>query len=243
MDERSSEFAHRGESQFVGLGCGIMDPFASALGRRDALLRIDCRSLETRTVPLPGDRVRILIAHSGVRRALTERGYRDRVDECRCALEAARAAGVAPPGATALRDLAPERLPELERRLEPVLFRRVRHVIRENARVDAMCAALEAEDFAAAGALLREGMRSLREDFEVSTPELDALCEIADAQPGVFGSRLTGAGFGGCALHLVDADSAPAVEEALAAGFERRFGRRPPVWAVVPGDGAGDLPL
>ncbi len=244
LDARARAWlAHRGESEFVGVGCGLMDHFASALGRRDALLRLDCRSLETREIPLPGASVTILVAHSGVRRALAEHGYRDRVDECRGALEAARAAGVAPPGATALRDLAPDLLPELEGRLEGVLFRRARHVIRENERVDGMCAALEAEDFEAAGALLREGMRSLREDFEVSTAELDALCEIADAQPGVFGSRLTGAGFGGCTLHLVSREAAPAVEHALAAEFERRFGRRPPVWAVTPSEGAGDLPL
>ncbi len=244
LDARQlARIAHRGESHFVGVGCGIMDQFASALGRRDRLLRIDCRSLDTRCVPLPGERVRILIAHSGVQRALAERGYRDRVTECRRALEAARAAGVAPPEATALRDLAPEQLPELEQHLEAALFRRARHVIRENARVDAMCSALEAEDLAAAGALLREGMQSLRDDFQVSTPELDALCEIADVQPGVFGSRLTGAGFGGCTLHLVAREAAPAVEAALAAGFEARFGRRAAVWAVTPSEGAGELAL
>ncbi|MDH3211004.1 MAG: galactokinase [Myxococcales bacterium] len=238
-----ARLAHRGESGFVGVACGIMDPFASSLGRRDCALRIDCRSLEVRPVPLPGSRLRLLIAHSGVTRPLLGSGYGERREQCRRGLAAAVAAGVAPEGATALRDLGPERLPALERALDPLLFRRVRHVVSENERVEAVCAALAAGDLEAAGARLRDGMRSLREDFEVSTPELDALCEIADARPGVYGSRLTGAGFGGCSVHLVAAGAAEEVARDIAAGFERRFGRRPPVHAAVAADGAAALPL
>jgi galactokinase len=240
---RRARLAHRSESGFVGVACGIMDPFASGLGRRDCALRIDCRSLEVRPVPLPGDRLRLLIAHSGVERPLRSSGYGERREQCRRALAAAVAAGVAPPGARALRDLGPERLPALARVLDPVLFRRVRHVVSENRRVDAVCGALAAGDLEAAGERLREGMRSLREDFEVSTPELDALCEIADAQPGVYGSRLTGAGFGGCTVHLVAAAAAAEAADALALGFERRGGRRPRVLAARAADGAAPLSL
>ena len=235
--------AHRAEHGFVGVACGIMDPFASALGRRDHALRLDCRSAAFELVPLPSERLAWLIAHSGVTRRLAGGGYGDRVAECRRALEAARAAGIAAPGARALRDLEPADLPALERRLEPLLLRRARHVIRENARVLAFCERLAAGEIAEAGALLREGMRSLREDFEVSAPELDALCEIADALPGVYGSRLTGAGFGGCTLHAVAPEAADEVAERLARGFERRVGRRPPVLRVRPADGAGPLAL
>ncbi len=235
--------AHRGESEFVGVGCGVMDQFASALGIRDHALRIDCRTLDVRPIPLPGSQLRILIADSGVRRALAERGYRERVSECRRAFEDARAAGLTPRGARSLRDLSEADLAAGERRLEPRLWRRARHVVSENRRVDAVCRALERADLPAVGALLREGMRSLREDFEVSTPELDALCELGDEQPGVFGSRLTGAGFGGCTLHLARAEAAPQAGEAIAAGFERRFGRRPAIVAVTASDGAGDLAL
>jgi galactokinase len=235
--------AHRAESGFVGVACGIMDPFASALGRRDHALRIDCRSEEVTPVPLGGGRLRLVIAHSGVRRALAHGGYGERVAECAAALAAARAAGVAPPGARALRDLGVKDLPALERALEPLLVRRARHVVTENARVEAFCLALARGDLASGGALLREGQRSLRDDYEVSVPELDALCEIGDALPGVFGSRLSGAGFGGCTLHLVEPERAEAVAEALAAGFERRFGRRAATLLARPADGAGDLPL
>jgi galactokinase len=109
--------------------------------------------------------------------------------------------------------------------------------------VDRVCAAFHAGDLTAAGAALRAGMRSLRDDFEVSTPEIDALCALADAQPGVYGSRLTGAGFGGCTVHLLEP---AAVEPAIAAvreGFASRFGRVPPALATVLADGAGDLAL
>ena len=163
--------------------------------------------------------------------------------ECAAALAAAREAGIAAPGASALRDLEPADLPALEAALEPVPLARARHVVTENARVDRFCAALAAGDLAAAGALLREGQASLRDDYAVSTPELDALCELGDAAPGCYGSRLTGAGFGGCTLHLVAADAADAVAEALAAGFASRFGRRPEILAARIADGAGPVAL
>jgi galactokinase len=233
-----AQLAHRAESGFVGVACGIMDPTACALGRRDHALLLDCRSGELVPVPLPAASLVWLVAHSGVARRLAHAGYGDRVAECRRALEAAVAAGIAPPGARALRDLGPDDLAALERRLEPGLFRRARHVIRENARVLAFCEQLAAGRIEAAGALLRESMRSLRDDFEVSIPELDALCEIADALPGVYGSRLVGAGFGGCTLHAVAPEAADEVATRLGRGFERRSGRRPPVLRVRAADGA-----
>jgi len=240
-----ARLAHRGESHFVGVGCGIIDPFVSSMGRRGHALRIDCRTQEVSPVPVPGEAMRLLFAHSGVRRELAGNAsaYKQRVGECRAALEAARAAGVASPGATMLRDLGPADLPALEAALDPMLLRRARHVIGENARVDACCAALEAGDLRAAGQVLIEGQRSLRDDFEASVPELDALCAIADAHPGVFGSRLTGAGFGGCTLHLVEPAATDEVRASLEAGFERRFGRKPPILEVVTADGASELEL
>lgn len=232
---------HAAERGFVGVSCGILDPFASALGRRDHALRLDCASEATRHVPLPGARVRVLVAHSGVRRALAESAYGERVAECRAARRAA--AGAVGRPVAQLRELVPGDLPELEAALAPGPLRRVRHVVTENARVDAMCVALSAGNLEAAGALLREGQRSLRDDFEASSPELDALCELGDAANGVFGSRLTGAGFGGCTIHLVAPDRAAAAAEVLSEGFAHRFGRRPAIWSVRAADGAGVLPL
>ncbi len=236
-----AEAAHAGESHFVGVGCGILDPFASALGRRDHALRIDCRDRSVEAVPLGAGRVALLVAHSGVTRALATAGYRERVAECAAAFAAARAAGVAPPGARTLRDLPAAQLPALQAALDPILFRRARHVIRENARVDAFRTAVATGALDAAGALLREGMASLRDDYEVSTPELDRLCALGDAAPGCFGSRLTGAGFGGCTLHLVEPAAADEVAHALRTGFRASHGREPPVWCVRPADGASEL--
>jgi len=232
------EIARAAETDFVGVPCGIMDPFAVALSRRDTFLRIDCRSASVTPVPWPRSAVRLLVAHSGVQRSLVGGRFGERRRECDAAIERARDAGIAPAGATALRDLSPHDLPALERLLPDAVFRRARHVILENRRVDAACAALGAGDVDGLGALLREGMRSLREDFEVSIPELDALCEIADAAPGVYGSRLTGAGFGGCTLHLVAPEAADALGKTLETAFARRFGHRPRIFAIDPADGA-----
>jgi galactokinase len=235
--------AHRGESEFVGVGCGIMDQFASALGRRDHALRLDCRSLEIASIPLADGQLRMLIAQSGVKRAVAGGGYQERVTQCASALEAARRAGIASEGASALRDLGPGDLPALEKALSPLLFRRARHVITENARVDAVCQRLTEGDLEGVGELLAEGMRSLRDDYGVSTPELDALCELGDAHPGCHGSRLTGAGFGGCTLHLVEPEAAQEVAGVIATGFEARFGRRPAIVTARAAEGAGDLEI
>jgi galactokinase len=232
--------AHRAESGFVGVACGVMDQFASALGSDDRALAIDCRSLAVEEVPLPRAEVALLVVDSGVRRALSAGAYGDRRAECAAALRAAREAHVAP-DLRALRDLEPAQLPALARALPEPLFRRARHVITENARVVEAVRALRAGDLAGAGACLREGMRSLREDFAVSTPELDQLCARADAHPGVLGSRLTGAGFGGCTLHLVRPDAVEDVSGWIADGFAERFARRPSVLRVVASAGASEL--
>ncbi len=237
-----AQIAHRAETDTVGVACGIMDPFASALGRHGCALRIDCRSRETRAIRLP-DSLGLLVADSGVTRELASTAYDERRQACRNAVDVACRAGVAAPGAVALRDLGPGDLAGLERVLDPVSFRRARHVITENERVDQTCRALEAGDLPAAGEWMRDGMRSLRDDFQVSTPELDALCELAEGQAGVYGSRLTGAGFGGCTLHLVERDVAEEVVASLEAGFECRFGRRPPIHRVSAADGAALLSL
>ena len=235
--------AHRGESGFLGVGCGIMDQFASALGQRDHALRLDCRSLEITPIPLADGELRMLIAQSGVKHAVAGGGYRERVTQCESALAAARRAGIASQGASALRDLGPGDLPSLERALPPLLFRRARHVITENARVDAVCERLTAGDLEGVGGLLTQGMRSLRDDYGVSTPELDLLCELGDAHAGCHGSRLTGAGFGGSTLHLVAPEAAQEVAESIGSGFEARFGRRPPIVTARAAAGAGDLEI
>ena len=231
---------HRAESHHMGIGCGILDHFASALGRRDTALHIDCQNQAVTHVPFPGDAVELLVAHSGVTRRLAtaEGGYRQRVAECAQALEAAKRAGLVKNEARSLRALDGCSSAQLEAALDGVSLRRARHVLTENQRVARFCAAMQARDFESLGSVLREGHRSLRDDYEVSIAELDALCEIADELPGVFGSRLTGAGFGGCTLHLVEPDAAAAAAIALADRFEARFASRPAILEARVSDGA-----
>ena len=237
-----ARLAHRAENEFVGVPCGRMDQLASALGQRSAALRIDCRDFSVRVVPLPGERMRVLIVDSGVRRQLADGDYGRRRAECEAGLAIARDAGIAPAGAATWRDVDPSRLADLERALDAPLFRRARHVLTENARVDAVCDALAACDLARVGAQLQAGQRSLRDDFEVSRPELDALCKLGDTAPGCFGSRLTGAGFGGCTIHLVEPSRADEVGAFIRSGFAHRFGRTPPVHLVAAAAGAGPIP-
>jgi galactokinase len=233
-----AQLAHRAESHFVGVGCGILDQFAVALGRAGHALRIDCRSQAVRAIPFPAEDIALLVVHSGVTRALVEGAYRARVEACEAATEAARGAGLGEPGLRSLRDLRLTDLAALEAVVDPEVFRRARHVVHENARVDAFCEALTQGDHARMGGLLAEGQASLRDDFEVSAPELDAACELASGVEGIIGSRLTGAGFGGCTLHLVERDQAAAAEAELGRALASRFGAAPRSWVVEVADGA-----
>ena len=238
-----ARLAWRAECEFVGVPCGRMDQLASALGRPDTALRIDCRDFSASAVPLPGERLRLLIVDSGVRRRLADGDYGLRRRECEAALAQARERGAVPPDTGSWRDVERAGLAEVERRLDARLARRARHVVTENERVDAMAGALSSGELDRAGALMREGMASLRDDFEVSVPELDALCALGDAQPGCYGSRLTGAGFGGCTLHLVAPERADAVAAAIRAGFAARFGREPAALRVRAAEGAAAISL
>jgi galactokinase len=200
-DVEIAQLAQRAESEYVGVRCGIMDQMAASLADSQSMLLLDTRTLETRLVPFPAG-TRAIVLHCGVRRSLAASGYNERRSECEAA---ARALGVA-----SLRDVAD--LPPA-RALPAPLDRRVRHVIRENERVLEAAAGVSAERF---GALMSASHASLRDDYEVSIPALDALVESLEAQPGVHGARLTGAGFGGACVALVDEpDAAAATNNAL----------------------------
>jgi galactokinase len=183
-----AELCQRAEQRASGVPCGVMDQLASAAGVAGHALLLDCTSLEVVPVALPDD-VEVVAVHSGEARQLAGSAYADR----RAQVEAAQAI-VGPLRDTRIGDLAAIR--------DPVLHRRARHVVTENERVHTLAEALRRDDVAAAGALVVESHTSLRDDFAVSTPALDALVERLVATPGVYGARLTGAGFGGCAVAL-----------------------------------------
>jgi galactokinase len=188
-----AQLCRRAEHRAVGVPCGIMDQLTIVSAVEGTALRIDCRTLSATPVPLPED-VEIVVADSGEQRALSGSAYADRVAEC------ARAEAELGP----LRDASPR---DADRLTDPVLRRRARHVTTENARVDALAAAFAANDLRHAGELMVASHASLRDDYEVSTPALDTLVSHLRGTPGVYGARLTGAGFGGCAIALASPDA------------------------------------
>jgi galactokinase len=222
----------RAEHEFVGAACGIMDQYVACHARRGTALLLDCRTLTHRHLPLP-DGLRIVVCDSGVRHAHADGEYNRRRSECR---DAAAILGVA-----SLRDLHTSMLPDIATRLDERLLRRVRHVVTENARVERFAAALEREDLAALKPIMRDSHESLRSDYEVSCTELDALVDVACAFVGVYGTRMTGGGFGGSTVNLVDADAVDAFREHVSAEYARRFGRAPGIYVSRAASGAGPL--
>jgi galactokinase len=201
----------RAENFFVGVQSGIMDQYASALGRAGHAMLIDCRSLEAETVPLPSG-IAVVVVDSKVARRLAETPYNRRREEC---AEAARTLGV-----PSLRDATPEMLS----RLSGDLLKRARHVVTENARVLAASEALRTGDLARLGALMAESHASMRDDFEASAPEIDLLVELAQQADGVIGARVTGAGWGGCTVNLVHQDAVDTFAVQVTDAYTRRTG-------------------
>jgi galactokinase len=226
----------RAENDYVGVRCGLMDQFAVACGVTGSALLLDCRSLEHRPVALPRDRLALVVCHTGSSRRLGASAYNTRRRECEGAVAAVAAQR---PGITSLRDLGVEDVPWLATVLDEVALRRARHVITENARVLATVAALEGDDDGDLGPLFAASHASLRDDYEVGSPELDALVEIARGTPGVVAARMTGAGFGGCTVNLVRPDSIDRLRDAVERDYPRRTGLRPLVMPVTAAAGAG----
>jgi len=194
-----ARLGQRAENAYVGVNCGLMDQMASAVSREGCALLLDCRTLETEPVPVP-DGAAVVVMDTGARRSLAASAYNDR----RAACEAAVAVLAADrPEVKALRDVDEAALDAAEGRLDPVVFRRARHVVAENRRPLLMAEALRRGDLAAAGQLMNESHASLRDLYEVSSSELNLVSGLARSHPDCFGARMTGAGFGGCAVALV----------------------------------------
>jgi galactokinase len=229
-----ARIAQRAENEYVGVACGLMDQFASAHGVAGSALLLDCRSLDHRPVPLPLDDVGLVVAHSGSTRRLDQSAYNERRAQCEAAVAAIAARDAA---VGSLRDVTPAMLDAAG--LEPLLERRARHVVGENGRVLDTVAALEAGDLEEVGRLFDASHASLRDLYDVSSPELDALVDVAHAVPGVLGSRLTGAGFGGCTVTLVRRDGMRRLSDEILDRYPARTGLTPRVFEVRPANGAG----
>jgi galactokinase len=229
--EEKALLCQQAEHDFAGVPCGIMDQFAVTFGRAGHALLLDCRSRRMRHVPLADERVRILVVDSGVRHSLANGAYAARREECAAAAHRL--------GARALRDVTRDAwrrqsagLPDRERR-------RAAHVLSEIDRTLRFVAAAEGGDWGQAGRLMLQSHASLATDFEVSCPEVDTLVAVAAGLPGVYGCRMTGAGFGGCVVALVAADHAESVMNALARDYRAATGIRTGMFVTRATDGAG----
>ncbi|MBL8766769.1 MAG: galactokinase [Planctomycetes bacterium] len=222
--------AYRAEREFVGVACGTMDQTVAALGRPGHALRFDCRTGATTSIPLPRDRIAVVVVDSGTRRDLRDGRFNARVQE---STAAARELAALRPGIRALRDVTPADLEAAAGRIDPVRLRRARHVVDELARVDAFVDALRAGDDARCGSLLDASHASLRDLYEVSTEPLDALVAECRAIPGVLGARLTGAGFGGSIVVWCRREATHALERDALPKAHVSNGVQPRVLAVV----------
>jgi galactokinase len=224
------------EHRYVGTQCGIMDQLAVSLGREGHALLIDCRTLTSAPIRFP-EGAAVVICDSGVRHSLVFSAYNERRSQGE---EALRRLARGRPDRRTLRDVTPDELAREAAVLDETLQARARHVVTEIERTRQAARALAEGDLDRVGRLMAESHRSLRDDYEVSVPELDALVEAASAVPGVFGSRLTGGGFGGCTVSLVAPEAVARLGTALE-GALREFGRAPDWFVTRPAAGATEI--
>lgn len=217
-----AELSQLAEHRFAGTQCGILDQFACVMGKKDHFMLLDCRSMEFRYIPARLGDCSLLLLNSGVSHTHASSGYNQRREECRqgVAFLQERDAGI-----RSLRDVSPAMVADMQGTMPEPLYRRCRYVVQENQRVLRAVEALEQSEMALLGNLLTASHHGLRDDYEVSCPELDYLVETAISLPGVLGSRMMGGGFGGCSLTLVRGEALAEVREQLVSSYSRSFGR------------------
>ena len=229
----------KAENEFIGLSCGIMDQFASAMGKRDHAIFLDTQTLDYAYAPLELTGAHIVIVNSMVKHALAGSAYNDRRGECERALEALRAVR---PGLPSLGALTPAEFDALSGAIpDPVCRRRAKHAVYENARTVAAFEALRRGELAAFGQLMNASHLSLRDDYAVSCPEVDTLTELAWRCPGVLGSRITGGGFGGCTVSIVSDAHAAEFRETVRREYAKATGLDAQIYTVSAGDGAREI--
>lgn len=239
VDRKELAFAaQRAEHEFVGIRSGIMDQFTSVFGRRANALLLDCRSLEIKYIPLIlGDAV-IAACNTTVKHELASSEYNTRRAECEKGVEILRKHL---PAIRSLRDVSLEDLKKYQAELPEKVFRRCRHVITENTRTLAAADSLEHADLKTSGELMYQSHNSLRDDYEVSSPELDLLVETAARVEGVYGARMTGGGFGGCTVNLLERSSLDNFRRRIAKDYTEAFGIEPEIYLFQATDGASEI--
>ncbi len=230
-------WCQRAENEFAGMRCGIMDQFIACHGRSDHALKLDCRTLDCELLPLQAG-VEIVICNTMVKHKLAGGEYNIRRAQCE---EGVRKLAAVLPGVRALRDVNSSQLEQHRELLDPVVYQRCRHVVRENERVQLAASALNASDLVLFGKLMDESHESLRHDYEVSCIELDTMVELARRQEGVLGARMTGGGFGGCTVNLVRAENAPAFQRAISDVYQKATGLLPEIYVCRASQGAEEV--
>ena len=223
----------KAEHDYAGMPCGIMDQFISVMGRENHVLLLDCRSRKPELVPMTDASVAVLIINTNVKHELTGSEYPARRKQCETAAKIL--------GVLSLRDATPEALELAKGRMDEVVFRRARHVIGEIERTVHAAEGVRASNWPAVGQLMYASHASLRDDYEVSCHELDAVVEIAEAigiKGGVYGCRMTGGGFGGCAVALVKSDAVVAISKKIAAAYKKKTGIEATIFVSRPAAGA-----
>ena len=216
------KLAQRAENEFVGVQCGIMDQFVNIFGEPKKVLRLDCRSLEYRHYPFERSDIRVVLCDTQVRRALASSEYNVRRVQCETGVEVLRRFGR---DLKSLRDVQLDFLSEHRGDLDPFIYKRCNYVVRENIRVSKACGDLERNDFHSFGLQMYQSHQGLRDDYEVSSPELDVLVELASEIDGVLGARMMGAGFGGCTINLVEEAHVDGFVERIQQGYRGRVGK------------------
>lgn len=230
--------AQEAEHQFVGIRSGIMDQFTAVFGRKDHGLLLDCRSLETKHIPLNIDDGVFVVCDTKVKHELASSEYNSRREECEKGVELLRAKL---PGIKSLRDVSEVNFQNYQDVLPTKIRQRCQHVITENARTLDAAAELEHRNLSRVGELMYLSHESLRDDYEVSCPELDTLVEIAREVEGVYGARMTGGGFGGCTVNLLRKGNEERFKEVIVREYKKKFSIDPGIYIVRPSDGATEL--
>lgn len=232
-----AKLCQRAENEFVGARCGIMDQFAACFGRARHAILLDCRSLEGTPLPLPTG-ASLVICNTMVKHEHSVGEYNLRREQCE---EGVLLLKKWYPNVSALRDVSLGELDSRKSELSEMIFRRCRHVISENERVLGFMKAIQQSNFTEAGDLMAQSHNSLRDDFEVSCRELDVMVELAQKSEGTIGARMTGGGFGGCTINLVESAHVGEFRESVGAGYKRAIGKAPQIYISTAGEGASEV--
>jgi galactokinase len=232
-----AKLCQQAENEFVGARCGIMDQFISCCGRAGHALLLDCRSLDYRLLPLPHG-VSLVICNTMVKHELASGEYNARRAECE---EGVRRLSRSLPHVRTLRDVSLGDLQKYAASLPETIYKRCRHVVSENRRVTDAARSLERGDLPAFGKLMRDSHLSLRDDYQVSSSQLDLMVDLAARLPGVFGARMTGGGFGGCTINLVRTEAVPAFKRDIADAYEKATALAPQIFVTPAAEGAGKI--